>query len=367
MDKYLDFSDEQIDSLLFEVNLDSVNNTEVSESTEEAEEIEKTNKEELKCISCKGVNLIFNDKNGSFDCTDCGVVNSEIFDKNPEFSQDGLSSRYGCPTNYFFPQSALGTRMKTNGYNPIAMLQRQNHMPYKEKSLMIVLQEIQQKCKDHGITKKTMDGAKLLYKKIRDCKHKSGTRKGKAHIMRCLNRRSMIAACVFYACKLQNELRSPREIADIYDLELRNINRGCKKFLEYIDIEPLINKFKSSQSFDFIERFAEELKLEKKYIQLTKDISQNIHKLDLASTHEPPSVAAGCILLVVNNNNLRISKKKISEVFKISDVTIAKTYRRINPYYAIVSNNEITELILEKKKKIQKNKINITMKEFIVA
>ena len=29
-------------------------------------------------------------------------------------------------------------------------------------------------------------------------------------------------------------------------------------------------------------------------------ISNNINKLDLVSTHEPPSVAAGCLLLVVN-------------------------------------------------------------------
>ena len=72
-------------------------------------------------------------------------------------------------------------------------------------------------------------------------------------------------------------------------------------------------------------------------------------KIALATTHEPPSVAAGCILLVVNMHHLDISKKNISEVFNISDVTISKTYRRIHPYYKIITNNKITDLVLKKK------------------
>ena len=64
-------------------------------------------------------------------------------------------------------------------------------------------------------------------------------------IMRCINRRSMIAACVFHACKLQKEPRSPKEIADIYDLEIRHVNRGCRKFLDYIDITTIYLEIKS--------------------------------------------------------------------------------------------------------------------------
>jgi len=69
----------------------------------------------------------------------------------------------------------------------------------------------------------------------------------------------------------------------------------------------------------------------------------------LASTHEPPSVAAGCILLVTNFYNIQLSKKQISDIFGISDVTISKTFRKIWPYHKIVLSNKITDLILEKK------------------
>lgn len=353
LDKYLDMTDDQIDSLLYDINL------------------EKEVKSKRECINCKGTNLIFNPKESCLECEDCGVINEEVFDKNPEFENDennsGSGARYGCPTNPFYPQSALGTKIKTKGFNKIDLLQRQSHMPYKEKSLMKVLEGIQKKCREHNITQPVLDSAKILYKNISECRHKSGNRKGKNHIMRCLNRRSMIAACVFFACKLQNELRSPKEIADIYDLELRNVNRGCKKFLDYIDMDQILNKLKSSQSFDFIKRFSEQLDMEDCDINLAYDISNNIHKLDLASTHEPPSVAAGCILLVVNLKNLNIPKKKISDMFRISDVTISKTYRRIFPFHKIIINNEVTNLILQKKKNIPKKEFNIKYEDLVIV
>ena len=207
---------------------------------------------------------------------------------------------------------------------------------------------------------------KFFIKKVSDCKHTKGKRAGKNRIMRCINLRSMIAACVFYACKLQGEPRSPKEIADIYDLEIKNVNKGCRRFLEFVDLESLNTEFSSSKSSDFIERFASKLSLEDQYIKIAKDISSNIHKLDIATTHEPPSVAAGCILLVAVMYHLDISKKQISDVFKISDVTISKTYRRIHPYHNIVMNNTITDLVLQKRNTLPKKKLDITEENLVI-
>ena len=73
-----------------------------------------------------------------------------------------------------------------------------------------------------------------LYKKINDSKHKTGKRKGKNRIMRCDNRKAILAACVFYACKMHRDVRCPKEIADIYELDIKSVNRGIRKFLEYV-------------------------------------------------------------------------------------------------------------------------------------
>ena len=337
IEKYLDMSDDQLDNLLFGVNLD-----------QKLDQKTKSN-----CKNCKSSNLVIDNLKGHMVCTDCAVINEEYLDENPDISyndgENSNTSRYGAPTSFFFPKSSLGTKIVSKGYNRISLLQKQGQMPYKEKSLLDVLETIQNKCKKYCITQSIIDSAKILYKKISESVHVKGKRKGKSIIMRCINRRSMIAACLFHACKLQKETRSPKEIADIYDLEIKHVNRGCRKLCDIIDATSLFYQIKSSQSSDFIERFAKKLNIDKQYINISKDVSNNIHKLDLASTHEPPSVAAGCILLVAQYYNIQLTKKQISEIFGISDVTISKTFRKIWPYHKIVLSNKITDLILEKK------------------
>ena len=350
--KYLEMSDGDIDKLLMGLDLDS----------DDKEDEDSKNL----CSSCTSEDLVIN-PNGECICQSCGVVNSEKYDEMPEFNNDlEGTSRYGCPSNYFYPKSALGTKFRTRGYSRISNIQRQGQMPYREKSLLGTLTKIQKKCKNYGITQAIVDSSKVLYKKVTDCKHTKGKRAGKNRIMRCINLRSMIAACVFYACKLQGEPRSPKEIADIWELEIKHVNKGCRRFLEFVDVDSLQTEFTSSKSSDFIVRFAGKLNLEEQYIKIAKDISKNIHKLDIASTHEPPSVAAGCILLVSIMYHLDITKKQISDVFKISDVTISKTYRRIHPFHKIVMSNTITELVLQKRNNIPKKKLELTSENLIL-
>ena len=387
---YLEMTDSDIDKLLLNINLTSTGSENIDSISEldqcdaldqESYEINDMNhnastetsnsKKNLYnqvdiCSNCKSDSLVINQLSQRI-CENCGLVNSELYDEVPEFNNDlEGSSRYGCPSNYFYPKSALGTKIRTRGFSKVSNLQKQGQMPYREKSLLETLTKIQKKCKTYNITQTVVDSAKILYKKVSDCKHTKGKRVGKNRIMRCINLRSMIAACVFHAFKLQGEPRSPKEIADIYDLEIKNVNKGCRKFLELIDVESLNTEFTSSKSYDFIDRFADKLGLENNFVKIAKDIASNIHKLDIASTHEPPSVAAGCILMVSTWYHLDISKKQISEVFKISDVTISKTYRRIYPYHNIIMNNSITDLVIQKKNSIPKKKISINEKNLVI-
>jgi len=351
---YLNFTDEQIDDLLFNCDLDKLNCK------------ENDKKDTNVCISCKSDKLVIDNTKGYLVCQDCAVINKEFLDKNVEFSNGtNNTSSYGCPSNYFFPKSALGTKISSKNYNRLAIIQGQGQMPYVEKSLLEVVTSIQERCKKYNITQTIIDSAKILYKKVADFKHTKGKRKGKRMIMRCVNRVSMLAACLFYACQIQKEPRTPKEIGDIYNLDVRNVNRGCRKFNDYIDISTIFFEIKSSQSSDFIERFAKKLNIDKQYINIAKDVSSNIHKIGLATTHEPPSVAAGCILLVANMYHVDINKKQISDIFGISDVTISKTYRKIFPYHKIIMNNKMTDLIIERKNNIKKQPIIMTEETLI--
>lgn len=345
MDKYLDLTDDQIDGLLFNIN-------------------SSLKKDDDKCNYCNSNNI--NSLENKIICNDCGCVIREIFNSNAQYEDSDNGTSYGCPSNYFFPKSALGCKIKTKGYSKIANLQKQGQMPYKEKSLMDVMDNIQIKCNKYNITQKIIDTAKVLYKKISECKHTKGNRKGKSMIMRCINRRALIAACVFYACKLENMPRSPKEIADIYDLEVKHVNRGCRKFLDYVDISGYFNKIKACQASNFIARHSQELNLSTEILEMAQNICENIHTLDIASNHEPPSIAAGSILLICNYMKKDINKKNISKIFGISDVTISKTYRRIYPYHKIIMDNDITKYISNKVANYVRNDKPLNLENIII-
>ena len=76
------------------------------------EEDDEVLQDSNKCSACQSEDLVIN-QNGECICQNCGVVNSELYDEMPEFNNDlEGTSRYGCPSNYFYPKSALGTKFK---------------------------------------------------------------------------------------------------------------------------------------------------------------------------------------------------------------------------------------------------------------
>ena len=352
IDSYLNLTDNEIENLLFNIDIKENN----------------TPKKNV-CNYCQTSD--FEEIDSRLVCKNCGAVVREILNSNAQFesAEDGSSS-YGRASSHFYPESSLGCKVRAKGFSKIANLQRQGNMPYKEKSLLNVAEKsIQEKCVKYGITQNIIDTAKILYKKISECKHNSGKRKGKNIIIRCTNRVSLIAACVYYACKFENKPRNTQDIADIYNLEVKNVNRGCSKFLKYVDITSYLNKIKACQASNFISRYSIQLfeyNLTTDILESAQQMCENIHILDIASNHEPPSVAAACVRLVCEYLNIDISKKTISKIFGISDVTISKTYRRIFPYYKIIMDNDVTQFITNKVANYERNDAPLDLSNIIV-
>jgi transcription initiation factor TFIIIB Brf1 subunit/transcription initiation factor TFIIB len=314
--------------------------------------IEKSSKYFQFCSQCKSQNLIFASSRGSYVCGECGMESEEIFDESPEWNnyEDSKSNsdRCGATINPFFPKSSLGTTISISGYSKIKMLRNWGQVPYRERSLAEVLNDIDSKCKKYNITKAVIDGAKILYKNIREIKYDFGDNKGKNVIIRGINRKQIIAACFYFGSILQKLPRSINEVADIFCLDVKQITKGCRKFLEIMKDNFIIFDIKPSHGSDFIDRFGSKIKLAKETLQLAKTISNNATKLDIASDHQSTSIAAASILLAVNILENNISKKSISEAFAISDVTIIKPYKKIYVYQQVVVNDELTNKFLHK-------------------
>jgi transcription initiation factor TFIIIB Brf1 subunit/transcription initiation factor TFIIB len=83
---------------------------------------------------------------------------------------------------------------------------------------------------------------------------------------------------------------------------------------------------------DFIDRFCSKLKLTIEDINHIKSISHLSQLYNLVNENTPPSMAAGCIYLYIKEFELDIHKKVISDICKISEVTINKCYKKLETH-----------------------------------
>lgn len=317
----------------------------------------ENNKEEDKdiCINCNSARLVKDEHEGLMICKDCGVINDNIMDSADDPYSDKNGQCSSIPINSFLPKSSISTKIEGMSRNNIRRLHGWNAMPYKERSLYNVLKDIQNKCNKNNILKCIEDDAKILYKNISECKHKDGKNKDNYIIIRGTNRESLIAACLYYACKRKGQTRSQKEIANIFNLKEKDITKGCKKFIEIIGKCNIQCDFDSSKPKHFVFRYCKELGIKKFYEDETLKIVKNIDRLGIATIHTPLSIATGSILLMCSIYNLNITRKKIAKQFSVSEVTINKAYKELEKYSKIITNDYLTTEFIKYVNKI-KNK-----------
>jgi len=272
---------------------------------------------------------------GMLTCKKCLSVISNITD-NPEWryygsgdSKSNDPTRCGMPVNTLLPESSVGSTISynstTKSMNQIRKFQQWNGMPYKERSLYKVFLEIQEICKKNNIPNIIITEAKSLYSII-----------SKTKISRGSNRKGIIAACVYFACKSCDVPRSSKEISDIFNIKSTVMTKGIKKCQEIIFMnkknKTRLTKSTSIQAKHFIERYCNQLDIDEGFTENIMNICNISIDKNLITENTPQSVAAGCIFYFIKNDGkhkINISKKDISETCKISEVTINKCTKKI--------------------------------------
>ena len=280
--------------------------------------------------------------NGIITCKKCDNLINNIID-SPEWryygSGDSKSSnptRCGMPINLLLPTSSVGTSVNNRGQNSkVALYQLWNSMPYKERSKYKVFNEISSCCKKHHLPSIISDTANSLYSIISDTKISRGN-----------NRKGIIAACVFNACKECDVPRSIKELSGMFNITSRILTKGCKNYTEIIRINKRnIHRIQNTRSInltDFIERFSYNLNFDGESIEKINIIANLCYEYKLVYDNTPPAMASGCIYLFVKLKDLQISKKDVSDKCFISEVTINKCYKKLD------LNEEFKDEILKK-------------------
>lgn len=355
MQKHIDFdniTDETIRDIFLDLEMEEqyANDTEINEN---------------ECVNCNSTDLIEDHIQGIRVCGNCGQVKGSIVMNGTSWDEDGGDTSKSMPINQLLPQSSLGTTIAGHYKTRVSTLHSWSAMPYKERSLNMVFKEIQSKCQQGNIYKCIEEDARIIYHKISECKY-SDSKKNQIKmanpkykkvinpdrqiIIRGTNRRGMIAACVFFACRRKGMTRSPREIAELFEIKNTDMTRGCKNLLKIMKYRNMELNTGTSLPEHFVTRFCHEMRIPQQYISQAIQISKNIKKLQIASIHTPFTTATGSILITAELNGLDwVTRKSLAEKFNVSEITITKTIKKLALFKKILINddlvNQVTEII----------------------
>ena len=331
---------------------DNISNTfeeeEIENNTKKLESINENNtqinddEEETKCREC---NIITNFKieDGYKWCSLCGENNGIFIDASPEWryygsedSKSGDPTRCGMPVNNLLSNMSCGTMISSKGNSPEVKRLRTIHKyitsNYNDRAILSIFENLNIIASNNNINTMIVDQAKKIYKDIRDIK-----------ISRGINRDALIATCLMASLNINNVSRSQKEIAEIFNINQSHITQGRKKLLELNNFikNNLIYDINITTPENFIPRFCSSLNIENKYIDLMKLISKKVQKLPDISENTPPAIASGIIYFICYLCKLNVTKKNISNVCKISEVTINKCFKKLLIFVDLLFSQEI--------------------------
>jgi len=300
-------------------------------------------------------------------CTKCGTLFEPNIDSSAEYrffgAEDRSSTdpcRVGAPTDSRFPQSTLGTIIlnKTVGGNAsnrsgMARVRRfhtWNSLPYKERSLLQVFEQLSLTATNNGIDGRTIDIAKSLYIRLVEHCDKRG-----------MSRTSVVASCIYSSLKMIGMPRKPKEISEIFHLSSTQFTKSFKYFQEVLSManqRGLLNdviipaNMSSTKASDYVSQPLSKLPISRNYFLVLKEnairVANEAERLEICPENMPPSLAAGVIAFVlqhIQNVYPDIGIERIASVCDISEGTLNKCLKKLEANYDILK----LVMVVEKK------------------
>ena len=310
-------------------------------------------------------------------CTRCGSIVDVPLEWAAEyrwFSNEGGGGgtdpcRTSFPINHLMPESSLGTMILSRGAASPAMRRIKryhmwNLMPYRERTLWGVFDGLQTRASNSGIGTAVIDEVKELYAQLTA----STICRGQGQ------RDAMLAACLWESLRRHESPRMPRDIADIFHLDLKAVTKGIKQFQHILAIRTSGNKTDtyvapnakeakgappapeesaevlSARAFqrravlqktasrttsyeDFVQPFLTNMRVANGPLEtMVRSVCARTEELNIVPENTPPSLTASVIAFCMAEMGLRVDHAELARVCGISAVTIQKCMKRLTPY-----------------------------------
>ena len=316
-------------------------------------------------------------------CMRCGSIIDTPLERGAEYrwysAESGSGpdpSRCSFPVNHLMPESSLGTMILTrNNSGAMNRIKRYHNwilMPYRERTLWTIFDSLQVRASNAGISTAAIEEAKELFAQLTA----SDICRGQAQ------RDAMQAACLMEALKRHGTPRISKDIATIFNIPLRQVTKGIKKFQHLFAIrtsgqmtdtyanptkktatatatataegEPdKITLVESDETIvaralqrraiwqktasrttsyeDFVVPFLKNLSAPRQLEPLVRHVCARTEKLGIVPENTPPSLTASVIAFCSQELGIRMDIAEIARVCGISAVTIQKCLKRLIP------------------------------------
>ncbi len=282
-----------------------------------------------KCPECGSINLVYDKQKGEIHCKDCGlVVEEKMVDSGQEFlgkDSDEKKGRGGAPLSRQKYDKGLTTNV--GGVSDIYKLKKsgdtRKFLRLKkwqervstsiERNLRLAMAELRRVASFLNLPNVVRDEASRLYNFV--------LQRG---IVRGRSMESVIAACIYAACRQYNIPRTLDEVANASDVERKEIGRTYRFIVRKMDID-----IKPASPKDYIPRFASMLNLSPKtQNRALKILNKNVIS-ELTSGRGPAGIAAAALYVSALLNDEKKTQREVADVAGITEVTIRNRYKEL--------------------------------------
>src|SRR3989344_4166521 len=297
-----------------------------------------------KCPECDSINLTYDPQRGEVICNDCGLlVEEKMVDTGHEvhaqFDRSEKKSRGGAPLSIQKFDKGLTTNVgEISDIYRLEGKQTRKFLRLKkwqervstsiERNLRLAMAELRRVASFLSLPRVVGDEAARVYNFV--------LQRG---LVRGRSMESVIAACIYAACRSYNIPRTLDEIAQASDMERKEIGRTYRFIIRRLAI-----KVTPSSPNDYISRFSSILHLSPKTQNHALRILKKASNEELTSGRGPAGIAAAALYVAALLNDEKKTQREVADVAGITEVTIRNRYKELIDKLGLEDKMKINEI-----------------------
>ena len=282
-----------------------------------------------RCPECGSVHLTYDEQKGEIICNDCGLIVEEKIvdtgqDAGGQFDKSEKKGRGGAPISMQKFDKGLTTnvgeisdiyRLEAGQTRKFLRLKKwQERVSTSiERNLRLAMSELRRVASFLSLPNVVRDESSRVYNYV--------LQRG---LVRGRSMESVIAACIYAACRSYNIPRTLDEISSASDVERKEIGRTYRFIVRKLKI-----KVKPSSPKDYISRFSSILHLSPKSQNEALKILKKADISELTSGRGPAGIAAAALYVAALLNDEKKTQREVADVAGITEVTIRNRYKEL--------------------------------------